>query len=194
MIGVAFISDRGDRYMPDCLRSFRSHVGFRQVDRAFVVDDSNHALGMAGAVRTAWQWATDNEFTHLLHVEEDFRFNEAVDVAAMAAILDANPRLAQVVLKRQPWSLEEHVAGGIIECHPDEYIDRDGFVEHTRIFSLNPCLIPRRVFTLGWDDDNEAGFTRRCVDAGMSFAFFGRRDDPPRVTHVGAVRSHGWRL
>lgn len=193
-IGVAFISDRAERYLPGCAASFTVNVtGFNA--GCHVVDDREHLLGMAGAVRAAWAWALDDiKVDYLFHVEEDFRFAAPVDLAAVAALLDANPQLAQVVLKRNPWSPEERAAGGIIEQHPGDYTDRDGWVEHGRVFSLNPCLIPRRVLEMGWPDGNEAEFTQRCLDAGYRFAFLGSRHDAPLVEHVGMVRGEGWRL
>jgi hypothetical protein len=100
-------------------------------------------------------------------------------------------------LKRQPWSYPEHAAGGIIEMNPDLYTDRETlgieWVEHQRIFSLNPCLIPRWVLNRGWPEGNEAQFTTEAVVAGLSFGFYGNRADPPRVIHLGEERSMGWR-
>lgn len=195
MIGIVVVSDRGDLYLPDCLRSLEANVPVLPMG---LVNDKNHRLGMAGAVRAAWDWALDNNLDHLLHVEEDFRFNGPFDPAEAVDVLDADPRLAQVVLKRQPWSPEEQRAGGIIESHPADYTDhKDGdlrWVSHQRIFSLNPCLIPRHILELGWPDGNEAEMTSNLVALGYRFAFLGERDDPPRVTHVGVERSVGWRL
>lgn len=137
---VAFISDRGDLYLPRCSESLHMNL---VPDGLRVVDDHDHHLGMAGAVREAWTWAVDLDVDFLFHVEEDFTFNERVDIAGMAALLDAYPRLAQIVLKRQPWNEQEHAAGGIIEANPDAYRQQAGFVEHREIFSLNPCQIGR---------------------------------------------------
>ena len=195
MIGASFVSDRGDLYLGECVASFSRFVGEFP---AHVVDDSDHRLGMAGAVRAAWDWALNTGLDYLLHVEEDFRFVVPFDPREAVDVLAADPRLAQVVLKRQPWSPEEHAAGGIIECHPDDYVSyEDGdlrWVTHQRIFSLNPCLIPRHVLELGYPDGNEAEMTSRLVALGYRFAFLGARDDPPRVVHVGVERAAGWRL
>lgn len=150
--------------------------------------------GLAGAVRSAWTAAQRTGASYVFHMEDDFVFNEPVDITNLRVILEANGELAQVVLKRQAWNDEEKRAGGIIECHPHHYTDRDGFIEHGRIFSLNPCLIPVTVVDLGWPDGNEAEFTQMCLQAGLSFAFYGQRDDPPRVTHIGDHRSTGWAL
>lgn len=196
MIGAAFISDRADLYLPGCVASFHEKNASAGLP-TYTVDDRTHQLGMAGAVRTAWQWALDNDFDYLLHIEEDFLFHR-LPLNRMRQILDTNPHLAQVVLKRQPWSIEERAAGGIIERHPQDYTQHSNgellWVEHQRIFSLNPCLIPRNVLELGWPESNEAGMTQRCLDAGLRFAFYGHRQDPPRVEHVGSVRGEGWRL
>lgn len=194
-VACAVISDRGDLYLPGCLESLAQHAPTLQ---PFVIDDSAHRLGMAGAVRAAWSWALTGGADYLFHCEEDFRFHQAVPLDAMSKILEANPQLAQVVLKRQPWSDEEKRAGGQIEVAPDDYTDRAvgdlRWTEHRRLFSLNPSLIPRHVLELGWPDGNEAGFTALCHAMGFSFAYFGHRSDPPRCEHVGHQRGAGWRL
>lgn len=198
-IVAVFVSDRGDLYLPDCLRSFHAHVDQGVVAASTVVNDSDHHWGMAGAVRAGFEWVLADGADYVLWVEEDMRFDAPVPVAEMVTVLERIPRLAQVVLKRHPWSQVEIAAGGQIEVAPDEYTDRSfgldcRFVEHRRLFSLNPMIAPRRVLELGWPDGNEAGFTERCLEAGYSFAYYGARADPPLVTHVGSVRGAGWRL
>lgn len=197
--GVAFITDREDLYIQACCESLYDQVD-GDLTTGYVVDDRDHTLGMAGAVRDAWAWALDEDLDYLFHVEEDFLFTAPFRLDDLRWILDHAPHLAQIVLKRQPWSIEEKAAGGIIEQDPGAYTQCAGmrhsltWVEHTKIFSLNPCLIPRRVLELGWPDGNEAEFTQRCLDNGYRFAFYGHASDPPRVEHVGVVRGEGWRL
>lgn len=210
-IGVAFISDRGDKHLPDCLASFDKFVDLRHTMRdsvppSTVIDDRDHRLGLAGAVQAAWDWAVKEDLDYLLHVEEDFRFVEPVDVESMVDVLVHDESIAQVVLKRQPWSPEERRAGGIIEMHPHDYTPHTVMVsegeyrrysiwtEHRRIFSLNPCLIPRHILERGWPAGNEAEMTTNLLADGYKFAFYGAKDDPPRVIHVGHERSAGWRL
>jgi hypothetical protein len=189
-IGVAFVSDREDRYLPDCQRSFGEHViGWADY---FVVDDRDHRLGLSGAVRAAWGRALAEGWDYLFHVEEDFRFVADVNLLDMAAILAETPRLAQLVLRRPAFSVEERAAGGIIEMHPEDYTDREGWIETRRLFSLNPCLVPRRVLELGWTSD-ESEFTARALAAGYSFGFYGDRSFAP-VVHDGVERGRGWHI
>lgn len=193
--GAVVVSDRRDLYLPGCLDNLSEVLSEAEV---LLVNDKDHNLGMAGAVRCGMDMAFAAGWEHVLWVEEDFRFNWRPPLEEMRLILDMSPNCTQVVLKRQPWSIEEHQAGGIIEMSPDDYTDRGmgrvRWLEHQRIFSLNPCLIPRWVFALGWPDGNEAEQTERLLSRGLHFAFYGERDDPPLVTHVGHERGAGWRL
>ncbi len=195
VIGCVVVSDRGDLYLPECLRALEQAASTAPPMRLAVVDDKDHQLGLAGAVKAAWQIALGEYWDYLLHWEEDFLPLGSLPIAEMAEILDADQHLAQVVLLRPPFSEEEIRAGGIIENRPDVvHTDRTvaghGIVEHDRLFSLNPCLIPRRVLELGWVS-NEEEFTARAKQAGFSFAFYGRT---PLVRHVGVVRGTGWSL
>jgi len=200
VIVAAFISDRGDLYIDDCLKSFEEHVDLDLIDAHEVFDDREHHLGMAGNAQAAWDWALKMDADHLLHIEEDMRFIRTVPLREMRAVLEQHEHLAQVVLKREPWSAEEIRAGGQMECAPHLYTQcsdaHHSWMEHQTLFSMNPCLIPREVLEIGWvpgPGGVERSITDACLDVGYSFAYYGRRHDPPYVRHVGHVRSQGHR-
>lgn len=208
-VALVVVTDGRWPYLQEMLRSASRYLSYPFAHLRIVDDSGTDAemvwpdgfeivrhparLGLAAAVQSAWS-GLPAEIDMVFHVEEDFVFVEDVDIDGMATTLKEHGRLAQLVLKRQPWSPPEVVAGGIIEQAPDEYKQRDGWVEHTRIFSLNPCLVPRDVVDLGWPDGNEAEMTARLVAAGWSFGFWGRRGDPPRCLHIGVQRSAAWKL
>ena len=151
---------------------------------------------MAQAVRMAWTVALAAGAGFIWHQEDDFVLTEPVDIEGMAETLRRNPLLAQLVLKRQPWSEEEIAAGGQIEVAPGDYTDREGFVEHRRLFSFNPSLIRREAIEAALADPGdglERGVTDAMLAAGYSFAYWGAREDPPRCTHIGERRSSGYR-
>jgi hypothetical protein len=89
-----------------------------------------------------------------------------------------------------------------MEMHPKAYqpyaVVHEGraipYVQHRQIFSLNPCLIPARTLRMGWPAGNEAEFTMHCLADDKVFAFYGKREDAPRVEHVGVERGTGWKL
>lgn len=201
MIVAAFISDRADLYIDDCLASFQEHVDLDLISAHEVFDDRDHLLGMAGNARAAWDWALQMDADFLLHVEEDMRFIRTVPLREMRDLLNDHPHLAQCVLKREPWSTEEIAAGGQIETNPGAYTlcadTKHAWVEHQVLFSMNPCLIPRDVLEMKWESGSfgvERAITDECLQIGYSFAYYGRRLDPPYVRHVGHLRGGpGWR-
>jgi len=223
VIGLGVITDGRFDYLRATIASAVEHLP--DIPYRYIVDDSgaddscayladhyrgwqivHHAQrrGLAGAVKTTWQFAIDLGLDYLFHLEDDFTFERDVDMAAMVATLQRSPRCAQMLLKRQPLSPEELAAGDVLgamgELRATGWVDCvDPFHEHhwtaqRRIFSLNPCVIPRAVLDLGWPDTNEAGMTTRLLATGYEFGVWGKVGDPPAVIHIGEHRSAGWEL
>lgn len=158
-------------------------------------------VGMAGAVQAGFTAALAYEPDFVLWAEEDMTLIDDLPVGKAAAVLDRpkNDRIAQMVFKRAPWwgSPDEMELGdqwAAIKRLAHFYTPQDGYSTHDFIFSLNPCLIPRRILELGWDSDNEAGMTRKLLDLGFVFGHWGGLDSPPLVEHIGVDRSQEWSL
>jgi glycosyl transferase family 2 len=208
------ITDGRDEYLKRTLESCWENIpGFAPI----IVDDSglrevpswlmerwgsytlirhSERKGMAAAVRTAWTAAVGRPGEFIWHQEDDFTLNGPVDIQAMAQVLRKHPKLAQLVLKRQPWSDEEIAAGGQMEVSPEDYTDRDGFVEHRKLFSFNPALCRRSAIEDALSDPGdglERGVTDTLLRHGYYFGYFGARADPPRCEHIGIHRSAGYR-
>lgn len=161
------IDDSGE---PDCRAWIRTNYP------DFEFHGHHRRLGLAATVRDLWD-RVDTDY--LFHLEDDFTFNRPVPIRQLAEASNYG-QIAQVCLIRQPWSPPERERGTIL---PDDIREHGELLIHDKLFSLNPCLIPRTVVELGWDDDNEAGFTRTLLAAGYRFAYWGRGD--PWVTHIG---------
>lgn len=151
--------------------------------------------GFGGAIRSLWHLVPDLGVDWVFHCEDDFVFNRPVHLARMAAVLDMNAELAQMVLRRQPWNEQERAAGGIVEQHPDDYLDRSDvfgnqWLEHRRFFSTNPSLFRASLCARGWPDvpHSEGVFTHELLADGYRFAFWGPRTDAPWVQHTGTER------
>jgi GT2 family glycosyltransferase len=162
----------------------------------FTILPHAHRRGFAAAVESVWRLALQTPCEYVFHAEDDFVYPEPVDLEGMGRLLDENPQLAQVALKRQPVNDEERAAGGFMETRPPEtWIQREGFVEHMLNFTTNPCLIPRRFIEeclrFAWPK-TEPEVTRFALEHGWTFAYLGRVEDPPRVEHIGETRSAGW--
>lgn len=191
-VALVVITNRGDKYLPRMLESLEQNVPYEWSD-VVTVDDSVSKLGGAASVQRAWYMV---EHLHpspdyVFHVEEDWLFNEPVDIDGMISILEADPWLAQVVLRRDPARGEG--PQGYIGNNPTAYTQRAGYLEHRQGFWLNPCLYPTRVTYTGWPDGgHEHHFTEVLLAEGYHFGVLGTHDDPPRVTHIGNERAASW--
>lgn len=163
----------------------------------FKVISHNERRGLTEAVRSCWA-NFNKDIDYVFHLEGDFTFNQDIDIELLKEILYIRPHLAQIILKRQAWSAEEIEAGGYIEMDPEAYQEHVHmgcpsvhWCEHRKFFSLNPCLMPRWVTDLGWDDRNETGFTELLFsDPHRKSAVFGKKFDAPTVTHIGYNKTH----
>jgi hypothetical protein len=161
--------------------------------------------GFGGAIRTAWaHLVAHSKAQWVFHLEADFTFTRLVNLADMAAVLTRDPGLVQMALRRQAWNEAEHAAGGVVEQHPTAYttrIDQAGntWLEHSLFFTTNPSLYRISLCATGWPHGahSEGVMTHRLRTLGspevpahwLRFGYWGRRDDPPWVTHIGTTRA-----
>jgi hypothetical protein len=152
--------------------------------------------GFGGAIRSAWAHLLRRNERFIFHLEDDFTFNEPLPLYMMERVLDRNPGLVQLALRRQPWNDAERAAGGIVEQHPDDYLDcSDGiseWLEHRRFFTTNPSLYRTTLTAKGWPEgDHSEGLfgIKLCESPATRFGYWGRRTDPPKVHHIGEHRA-----
>lgn len=160
--------------------------------------------GFGGAIRAAWATlAARSRADYVFHLEQDFTFHRPVDLLNMAGVLAANPHLAQLALRRQPWNDHEEAAGGIVEQHPDAYDDcSDGtnhWLEHRLCFTTNPSLYRRSLCWTAWPEggNSEGHFTHQLLQTGtpeatgnrVRFGYWGTRMSTPWVHHIGHQRA-----
>jgi len=194
-IALLLISDGRDEYLA---RTRASAVAMLpRFDHVIHVDDAGHELGFAGAIQEGWRRVLATDAHYVFHLEQDFTFNRPAGVAGMAQVLRARPHLAQLALRRQPWNAAERAAGGIVEQHPDDYVERAlgpyRWLEHRRFFTTNPCLYRRWICAQDWPDgpESEGRFGIELLQRrpDMRFAFWGARDSGEAVTHIGEMRA-----
>lgn len=152
--------------------------------------------GFGGAIRAAWSHLHDVLEPYVFHLEDDFTFNRPVSLDEMATVLNANPYLVQMALRRQPWNPVERAAGGVVESRADEYDDHsDGlhhWLEHRLFFTTNPCLyraglIWKHPWPKGTDSEGRFSIDL-CRSPKVRFGFWGARASGEWVTHIGTER------
>lgn len=226
MIALLVITDGRDAYLDPCIESThhlhgplverwmfddtgdetyrrelaRKYPGFRHIN-------AGPRQGCAGAFRSAWEQVragTRARFVFLL--EQDFIFGRPVDLVSMAGLLDERPYLVQVALRRQPWNEAEKAAGGVVEQHPDWYVDhRDDqgreWLEHRIFFTTNPSLFRASLLTVPWPAHQAGAYsegtfhqdllahgTPEALGRHLHYAYWGRRDSGVWVQHIGHQR------
>lgn len=167
--------------------------------------------GLSGSIRSLWSAFKLLDAEYLFHVEEDFIFNQDIDIDMMIKILEVDPYLAQLALKRQPVNADEAAVGGFMQQDPHSYqltywavdtgVMPDGedaviyqWLTHRNFFTLNPCLYPWWLIELGWEQGwGEKEFGERLfANQHLWCGYLGRVDDPPLVEHIGNYRGNNW--
>ncbi len=161
--------------------------------------------GMNACVKSAFEVVVASGAFACFSTEDDFTFFKPVSARKMARVLHCEPHLGQLVLKRNPWSDEEIVAGGQMEVSPDQYVEKSCLSGHWverqgGLWSGNPSLTRTAAIEAAlakWDtvtssDTYEQPVGNAMIEAGYSVAFWGKRDDNPRCDHLGHARSSGY--
>lgn len=182
------VNDCVDKDFKEKLQKLAEYFGFEIIQH-------DQKEGFAGAYHTAFTNVNrDSDYCFIL--EDDFTFNERVDIKLMAGILKSNPHLCQIALKRQAWHESEKVAGGIVEQWPDLYTDMENdygiqWCEHRQFFTTNPSLVPAWVIDVGWPRvaQSEKVFSNTLFEnPDVRSAYLGEKFAPPKVTHIGEER------
>jgi hypothetical protein len=227
MIAVVVITDGRDAYLERCIASMHylaGHVGewwmhddggtpdyrARLTDRYPAwrhINAGPERAGCAGAFQSVWrQLRAQSTADKFFLVEGDFEFCRPVDLDSMAVLLDEHPYLAEVALRRQPWNAAETAAGGIVEMHPDWYVDcRDGagreWLEQRAFYTTNCPLSRMSLLDVPWpayQDGrfSEGTFHQQLMADGtpevpgdqVKYAYWGARDSGVWVQHIGDQR------
>jgi len=156
--------------------------------------------GLSGSIMSLWDRSSDYGFDYIFHVEEDFLFNFQIDIFELVSVLNADPNLAQIALKRQPVNDFESSIGGFMNADPSSYqkhcLGNLKWLSHRNFFTLNPSLYPRWVVEVGWQNGwGEKEFADLLFsNEQIVCGFLGDVEDEPLVFHTGTYRAANWML
>lgn len=166
---------------------------FGGVEGSTYLSTGPERMGLTANLAQAWG-ALTAEDEWVFHLEEDFVVHDA-PLDEMAGTLDAFPRVANMVLLRQPVNPAELRYSSVLPTIPGGVTERGGWLEHTAGFWLNP-MVAHSSLLRSLQPGVEESLTRQCRARGLSFAYYGGLHDPPRCEHIGAeggMGSDGWR-
>ena len=175
----------------------RAELAERYRDLGVDVIGGDERRGFGGAIAAAWAHLAGVPELFVAHFEDDFVPTRPVDWYDVADTLTRHPYLVQLALRRQPWNEAEKAAGGIVEQHPDDYIECSDagavWLEHSRFFTTNPSMYRRSLCERGWpsgaNSEGRFGISLLQDDPGARFAFWGARDSGEWVSHIGHERN-----
>jgi hypothetical protein len=225
-IAILVIADGRDQYLDPCMMSLPQLSG--DIAERWIHDDTGDPhyrstladrypgwrhinagprSGCAAAFQSAWrQLRNGSECDHIFLVEQDFVFPRPVPLPEIADMLTDYPYLAQVALRRQPWNSNEIAAGGVVEQHPEQYMDCHDdkgrqWLQHRMFFTTNPCLIRRTLLDVPWPSHQEGCYSEglfhhRLLAEGtpevsgpeVAYGYWGARDSGTWVEHIGYQR------
>lgn len=173
-----------------------TYPGFRIIHHA-------QNQGMAAAVQSGWSAALETPADWIVHLEEDMEMIRDVPLIESINVLKVSPTLAQMCWKREPWwGSSAEISHGdqlLAICDQSNWGQTDTHTFHDHLFSLNPCVIPRRIVEMGWPGGplgvgNESGMTDKLKEAGYLFGSWGGFSDEPWCRHLGYERGTAWQL
>lgn len=178
--------DSGSRQYQNWLSKFGHEVVVNTGDKGF-----------GKAIISAWKALRQDKNEWVFHLEEDFLITEPIEVEKMIKVLKNNPHLIQMALLRQPIGAREKRKGGIVNSHPERYFDKtDGansWLEHRVNFTTNPSVYPKSfIDRYPWPDVtySERIISRQIfADPNNFCAYWGKREDSPKVLHIGEERT-----
>ena len=169
------------------------HAVCRELDRHypdFTIHHHDTNQGMARAVQAGFDLVLATDAEYVVWWEEDFVAEKPIPVEEAVDVLGTYGYTAQMLFQRQPLTPQEVEAGSVAGAMGGISLHHDWII-HGHIFSLNPCVIPRRILERGWPAGNEREMTNRLLVDGYTFGVWA---DGPLVHHIGNVRGTAWQL
>lgn len=220
MITLLVMTDGRKRYIKETIAAADSPVRlFGPVSRRLIHDDSGdesyarwlhreygdrwdiystgRRSGFGGAIISAWEQLQNYNNEWVFHLEDDFIIQELIPLSEITTIMDRNPHIVQMALRRQPWNDSEKAAGGIIEQDPDSYVERDNglytWLEHRKFFTTNPSLYRKSLteeysWPVGVNSEGKFGI-ELFSNSELRSAYWGSRESKPKCFHIGDYRN-----
>lgn len=188
-------------YLKTVLESLEKH--HPDLDPLIVNDDQH--LGMAANVQKGFDAVLATDADYALWIEDDMEILSTMPLDNAMAALDDRPLVAQCCFRREPfWGNPAEMRHGdqlAAICEQSTSWSYDGtLTTQDFIFSLNPCIIPRRILELGWPAGelgigNETGMTNKLLALGYTFGSWGEPGDGQVFArHIGTTRGPDWKL
>lgn len=213
---IIIFNDGRNDYLEKTLKSLQENVSFPEEPYKILYDDmpegrdeeflkaikkkykinklilSPENLGINKSVQNAWA-QLPKHIEYIYHQENDFTYNEPIDVMQMQKVLDMNHLIGQVALLRQPWYPDEIESGSLYIKNSVNYrpanIGGVDIVIQDVYFTHNPSLY-RKKHAIKLENHHEwiLADTLKKQHRIKYFAYLGGINDAPKVHHIGEIK------
>jgi hypothetical protein len=151
----------------------------------------NYKVGMP----RMWRYIASRALgPYVFLAEDDFLYDEDVNLAQFVDVLEARPSVTQVALLRQPFYQREVDKGGILGWDPATFtpVAVNGYriLEHRNYWTANPSLFRRSLTAVEWPeaDHSETRFAEALFrDTRAVAAHWGEGE--AQIRHIGEVKA-----
>lgn len=172
---------------------------FRKIQKKYNIDKlilHEENQGYSKTWKEGWDNIPENT-DFIFHQEDDFTYHTEIEISSLTQILKRQPKLYQIVLKRQIWyeppngDLIYKLEKGQLETFEESFeIDgKNHYITGNRnIFNANPCLYPYFITQIKYGNTIQEHMILTHLlkkHPDMYGCFYGKRLDPPLTTHIG---------
>ena len=172
---------------------------FRKIQKKYNIDKLILHENNEGYSKT-WKEGWDNipeNTDYIFHQEDDFTYHTEIEISPLIKILKRQPKLYQIVLKRQIWyeppnsDLIYKLENSQLETFEESFNihGKTHYITGNRnIFNANPCIYPYFITQLEYGNTIQehmilSHLLKKHPD--MYGCFYGKRLDAPLTTHIG---------
>jgi hypothetical protein len=172
---------------------------FRKIQKKYNIDKLILHEENQGYSKT-WKEGWDNiprDTDFIFHQEDDFTYHTEIEISSLIQILKRQPKLYQIVLKRQIWyeppsgDLIYKLEKGQLETFEEsfEINGKNHYITGNRnLFNANPCLYPYFITQMEYGETIQEHMILTHLlkkHPDMYGCFYGKRLDLPLTTHIG---------
>jgi len=159
----------------------------------YVAGGGNH--GYSAGMARMWRYIASRALgPYVFLAEDDFLYEQDVNLARLVDVLEARPDVTQLALLRQPAYQGEIDRGGIlgwpVESFAHQRLNGHRWLEHRNFWTANPALFRRSLTAVEWPTgrSSEKLFADALFrDTRAVAAFWGEGE--AQIRHIGEVKA-----
>lgn len=149
-------------------------------------------IGLTSTWREFFDLIKDQNFDYIWHQEDDVELLVPLKVDTMINLFQSDPKLCQILLKRQPWYFTEQ----LVTIEDNDILFEDyRYTKSNTYFNCMACFYPHWVSTIPYNERQGANPSEAVIMHTLNsmhnwdifVATLKQKDGTPMVDHIGEV-------